>query len=268
MSETVPDLVRGHYRREGLADGVLHALEQSGVDITALTASDVAPIDQLHAGGAPATAYLLGQLALDQRTRLLDVGYGIGGPARLAAASHASPVLGIDLSPDFVDAARTLTDRVGLSSLVEHQVSSGESLAFEDATFDRAMMIHVGMNIPDKAAVFAEVRRVLRPDGVFGLYEQMRTADGDLPYPLPWAEDERSSFVETAETYGELLRTAGFTVAKVENRMAAQAGPGTGPSQLSPAAVFGPGFTERIGNNMAAARAGMLAPLVILARAA
>ena len=197
MSETVPDLVRGHYRRQGLADGVLHALEQSGVDMTSLTASDLAPIDQLHAGGAPATAHLLGQLALDPQTRLLDVGCGIGGPARLAAAGSSSPVVGVDLSPDFVEAARILTDRVGLTRLVEHQVSSGESLAFRDASFDRAMMIHVGMNIPDKAAVFAEVRRVLRPGGVFGLYEQMRTADGELPYPLPWSEDERCSFVET-----------------------------------------------------------------------
>ena len=268
MSETVPDLVRGHYRRQGLADAVLDALEQSGVDTASLTASDLAPIDQLHAGGAPATAYLLGQLGLDPHTRLLDVGCGIGGPARLAAASFSCPVVGIDLSPDFVEAARTLTDRVGLTPLVEHRVSSGESLAFEDATFDRAMLIHVGMNIPDKATVFAEVHRVLRPGGVFGLYEQMRTADGDLPYPLPWSEDERCSFVETPETYGELLRTAGFTVEKVENRMAAQAGPGAGPSQLSPATVFGPGFTERIGNNMAAARAGRLAPMVMLARAA
>ncbi len=268
MSETVADLVRGHYRRQGLADAVLHALEQSGVDTASLTASDLAPIDQLHAGGAPATAYLLAQLALDPRTRLLDVGCGIGGPARLAAASYSNPVVGIDLSPDFVDAARTLTDRAGLTPLVEHQVSSGEALAFEDATFDRAMMIHVGMNIPDKADVFAEVRRVLRPGGIFGLYEQMRTADGDPPYPLPWAEDERSSFVETPETYGELLRTAGFTVDKVENRLAAQTGPGAGPPQLSPATVFGPGFTERIGNNMAATRAGLLAPMVILARAA
>ena len=126
-------------------------------------------------------------------------------------------MVGIDLSPDFVDAARTLTDRVGLTPLVEHQVSSGESLAFEDATFDRAMMIHVGMNIPDKAAVFAEVRRVLRPGGVFGLYEQMRTADGEPPVPAALVRGRALLLRGDAETYGELLRTAGFTVEKVEN---------------------------------------------------
>ena len=73
-------------------------------------------------------------------------------------------------------------------------------------------MVHVGMNIPDKQAVFAEVHRVLAPGGRFALYEQMRTGDGDLPYPLPWAEDERSSFVETVDDYSAHLEAAGFTV--------------------------------------------------------
>ena len=91
-------------------------------------------------------------------------------------------------------------------------------------------MVHVGMNIPDKQAVFAEVHRVLAPGGRFAIYEQMRTADGDLPYPLPWAEDERSSFVETPEDYTRHLEAAGFTVEEVEDRTASTLGPPpTGP---------------------------------------
>ena len=89
------------------------------------------------------------------------------------------------------------------------------------------MMVHVGMNVPDKAALFAEVHRVLVPGGVFGLYEQVRAADGELTYPLPWAEDERSSFVETVEDYQRHLTAAGFSVAEVEDRTAAAAVPPT-----------------------------------------
>ena len=116
----------------------------------------------------------------------------------MAAATYRCPVVGIDLSPDFIRVGRQLTERVGLAGLVDLRVASGDRIDLADASLDRAMIIHVGMNIPDKPAVFAEVRRVLKPGAIFGVYEQMQVGDGEPTYPLPWAEDERSSFVETA----------------------------------------------------------------------
>lgn len=263
----VGDLVRGHYGGPGLEDAILTALREAGIDLHALTADQLAPVDQLHLGGAPATRHLLDQLALDPGSQLLDVGCGIGGPARSAAAVVGCRVLGVDLSPDFVDVARRLTARVGLSELVEHRVSAGEALDLEDGSCDAAMMIHVGMNIPDKAAVFAEVRRVLRVGGVFGLFEQMRTGTGPPTYPLPWAEDERSSFVATPEDYANSLEATGFAVESVENRTAALLVPSEGPHRLSPAAVFGPPFTQRLAHNLQAARAGLIQPVLMVARA-
>jgi MPBQ/MSBQ methyltransferase len=262
----VADLVRGHYGGDDLEGAILRALAGAGVDTDRLTVADLAPVDQLHAGFLPATAYLLEQLELGPTSRLLDVGCGIGGPARVAASTYGCATVGVDLAPDFIRTGQALTDRIGLAATVEHHVGSGEALEFGDGSFDRAMIIHVGMNIPDKQAVFAEVHRVLRPGGLFGVYEQMRVGDGEPTYPLPWAEDERSSFVESPETYGELLQRTGFTVESTENRTAAVARPPDG-QRLSPEAVFGPQFAERIGNNIAAARAGILAPVVILARA-
>jgi MPBQ/MSBQ methyltransferase len=260
------EVVRGHYSRRGLEETIDSALTEAGMDPQSVTASDLAPMDELHAGGVPATGYLLEQLQVDSQTRLLDVGCGIGGPARLAAATYQCSVVGIDLSPDFVGLGQRLTERVGLDNLVELVEGSGDRLAYEDASFDRAMMIHVGMNIPDKAAVFAEVRRVLRPDGLFGLFEQVSTGSGSPAFPLPWATDEQSSFVETAATYAELLANAGFAVERTEDRTAAVAAP-PAQARLSPAAVFGPGFAERVGNNIAAFRDRILAPIVIVARA-
>ena len=112
------------------------------------------------------------------------------------------------------------------------------------------MIIHVGMNIPDKPAVFAEVRRLLKPGGTFGLYEQMQVGEGVPNYPLPWAEDERSSFVEAPEAYALALESNGFVVEQTEDRRRATAGPPGPEPRLSPAAVFGPSFAERIGNNI------------------
>jgi len=263
----VSDLVTGHYSAiEDLASGILRALSGAGVDIDHLGPTDLFPVDQLHAGGAPASRHVLDRLGVEPGVRLLDVGCGIGGTARMAAVAGAS-VTGIDLTPEFVETARTLSNRVGLGDpRTEFVVTAGESMPIGDATFDAAVMVHVGMNIPDKTAVFAEVHRVLRPGGRFAVYEQMRTGDGDLPYPLPWAEDERSSFVETVADYRAHLEAAGFTVDDVEDRTPTTLGP---PPQgpVSNAVIFGPPFVHRIANNVAATKAGLLGAWLILARA-
>lgn len=262
------DRVRGHYSRHDLEQVVLDALRRAGIDVATLAVADLAGLDQLHAGSVAATEHLLDRLDLVAGTALLDVGSGVGGPARLAAARHGCRVVGIDLSPDFVALARALTERVGLTSEVTFDTGSATALPYDDGTFGRAMLNHVGMNIADKAAVFAEVHRVLEPGGLFAVYEQMRTGAGELTYPLPWADDEASSFVEPRERYASLLAEAGFTVEHDEDRAAAvgEAGPPP-PGALTPADLFGPAFAERIGNNLSAMFAGTLSPVLMVARA-
>jgi MPBQ/MSBQ methyltransferase len=260
----VRDLVRDHYGDVDVTV-VLDALAHHGADLAHLRPEDLFPVDQLHAGGADATRHVLERLGVGPGTRLLDVGCGVGGPSRIAAMAGAD-VTGVDLTPEFVLAARAFTDRVGLATKARFLTTAAESLPLEDGSFDAAMMVHVGMNVPDKRALFAEVHRVLEPGGLFAAYEQVATGTGTPTYPLPWAEDERSSFVETPEQYVEALTAAGFTDVEVEDRTAATTGPPpTGP--LNQASIFGPAFVERIGNNIAATRAGVLRAVLLLARA-
>jgi MPBQ/MSBQ methyltransferase len=261
----VRDLITTHYGAGDLADRVLRALAEHDVDIDSLGAADLFPVDQLHAGGAPAIKHLLDRLEVGPGSQLLDVGCGIGGTSRMAAMSGAE-VTGIDLTPEFVETAITLTERTGLGDRARFLTTPGESLPLDDATYDVAVMVHVGMNIPDKQAVFAEVHRVLEPGGRFGIYEQMRTGDGDLIYPLPWADDERSSFVESADDYIRHLEAAGFTVDDVEDRTASTMTPPP-PGPVTNAVIFGPEFVERIGNNVEATKAGLLGAVLVLARA-
>jgi MPBQ/MSBQ methyltransferase len=182
------------------------------------------------------------------------------------AAMTGATVTGIDLTPEFVETARLLSDRVGLGDRTEFRTTAGESMPLDDGSFDAAVMVHVGMNVPDKTAVFAEVHRVLRPGGRFALYEQVRTGEGELPYPLPWAQDDRSSFVETVADYRAALEAAGFEVQAEEDRTPATLGP---PPQgpVNNAVVFGPPFMHRIANNVAATKAGLLGAWLLLARA-
>lgn len=257
------DQVRRHYAGTDLAARILAA---AGAGAGPVTVDALSPYDQLHAGGAAATSALLDLLGLAPGVSLLDVGCGIGGPARLAAHRYACSVTGVDVSPDFVDAARELTGRTALAGLVTFALGDGDRLPCADASHDRAMLVHVGMNVPDKAALFAEVHRVVRPGGPFGLYEQMRVGAGDLPFPMPWAVDAGSSFVETPDAYTDALTAAGFDVLRVDDRRAALAAAG-GPGQDGLVVVFGQEFVTRISNNVAATRAGLLAPVVVLARA-
>ncbi len=265
---SVEDRVREHYRRDDLVEVVARALEEAGLDLDALKIDDLVGLDQLHAGFLGATEHLLGQLDVSPSVALLDVGSGAGGPARVAADRHGCRVTGIDLSSDLCAVARFLTERLHMTPMVEVETGSASDLPFDDASFDRAMMNHVGMNLADKATVFGEVRRVLVPDGLFAVYEQMRLGPGELEYPMPWADDESSSFVETREDYAEMLASAGFAVELDEDRTAANAAAGPpAAGGLTPAAVFGPGFAERIGNNVAAAMAGTLGAVLMVARA-
>jgi len=261
----VRDLVRSHYSGGNLAEAIAAALAAGGVDVEHLTPQDLFPVDQLHAGGKAAADRVLAQLAPGPATRLLDVGCGIGGPSRLAATYDAT-VTGVDLTPDFVAAAMELTERVSLADRVRFVTTNGDALPFEPGDFNAAVMIHVGMNVPDKTALFADVHRVLEPGARFALYEQMRSGPGELPYPMPWAEDERSSFVESPEEYAAHLAAAGFTIELTDDMTESTLGPPpTGP--LSPAVIFGQPFVTRIGNNVAATKGGLLGAVAIVARA-
>jgi hypothetical protein len=84
---------------------------------------------------------------------------------------------------------------------------------------------------------------------------------------LPWAEDERSSFLASSASYQGDLEAAGFVLEHSEPLTSAMAPSGGTRPRLSPAAVFGARFTERLGNNLAAARAGTVQPVLMVARA-
>jgi ubiquinone/menaquinone biosynthesis C-methylase UbiE len=177
--------IASHYTRERLKEKILQAVVETARDPGHLTAGDFAAVDEFHVGGLEATQQLATQMELRPGLRLLDVGSGIGGPARYFAAEHNCKVTGIDLTEEFVEVAKSLTQLVKLDRLAEFQQASAFDLPFEPETFDDAYMIHVGMNIADKAGLCREVRRVLKPGGLFAVFDIMRTGDGAIRYPVP-----------------------------------------------------------------------------------
>lgn len=267
--------VAGHYSRDRLADTILAAVVQAGKDPARLTAADLSTLDEFHLGGLRATQDLAAAMDVRAGMRLLDVGCGIGGPARYFATEHACKVAGIDVTEEFVRAAEELTRAVGMDHEAEFRHASAMELPFEAGTFDGAYLIHVGMNIADKAGVFREVRRVVKGGGSFAVFDVMRTADGPLRYPAPWAATEETSFIATPAEYRAALEAAGFRVTGERHRGAfaieqtersmERMRNGGAPAGIQ--VVLGERAPLMVRNILEMLREGVLAPVEMIARA-
>ncbi len=261
------DGVRDHYRATGLTERLKAALAALGPADRLLTPQDLAPLDQFHTRGLAATAELLELAGITAGLSVLDVGAGIGGPARFLAATRSCHVVGIDLSEPFVEAARYLTERTGLTGQVSFETGSALELPFADGRFDAVLLQHVAMNIGDRARLYGEVRRVLKPGGPFATYDVVRIG-GEPHYPLPWARTPETSFLLTAEATRAAIEPAGFrTVEWRDDTEAAKAlgaqlrssGPPPSPNL---GVVMGPDFAQlaaNLGRNLIEGRLGILA---------
>ena len=209
---TTPNAVETYYREQGLAERIFTALARQGQDTSSLTPEILAPYDEFHVGGMAATQRIAGRLGLTPSSRLLDIGCGAGGPARAVAAAYGCHVTGIDLTSDFITAGDRLSDACGMRSQVTLHHGSALELPFGAACFDRAMMLHVGMNIADKHTLMTEAARVLTADGLFCVYDVMRVGDGEITFPLPWASDASVSAVAAPETYIDAAVNAGLVL--------------------------------------------------------
>ena len=177
---------------------------------TELELDDIGPADQLHFGGRTATEALAQLADLRPGQRVLDVGSGLGGPARTLADAFGCDVTGLDLSPEFCHTASSITERLGLGDRVRFEQGSALAIPFPDRTFDVVWMQYAGMNIPSKEQLYAEVQRVLRPGGKYVLSELMGGSVQPMHFPVPWAPDESLSFVRPAQEIRGIARAAGL----------------------------------------------------------
>jgi ubiquinone/menaquinone biosynthesis C-methylase UbiE len=277
MAQQTEDRVARHYGQGDLERRILEALVASGKDPDHLAPEDLTPVDEFHTGGREATAAFAEQAGFTAGQHLLDIGCGIGGASRFFAVERGCRVTGIDLTEDYVRTAAALSRRVGLADRVSYRQASAVALPFGDATFDGAYMIHVGMNIEDKPALFAGVRRVVKPGGTFALFDIMRTADGELSYPVPWSTSRETSFVAGVDEYRRGLEAAGFTIAKERSRRdyairffteaAARAAAAGGPPPLGTHILMRDNAPQKIANAVAKIESGVIAPVELVCRA-
>jgi SAM-dependent methyltransferase len=205
--------VKQHYERDGLVARIDDALTSAGFKDKKLTLADISALDQFHSRGLEATIELAADLKVDADSKVLDIGSGLGGPARYFANKFGCIVEGIDLTQSFVDTANYLTERTGFSAQVSFTCGSALELPYEDNRFDVAITQHVAMNVENREQFYSEAFRVLKPGGQIGLYDVIAAADGgEVYFPVPWAEGQATSFLITAENLREVLKNQGFEI--------------------------------------------------------
>jgi ubiquinone/menaquinone biosynthesis C-methylase UbiE len=207
-----------HYTHGQLLDRILQGVEAIGKTPATVTVDELAPVDEFHIGGRQASEDFICQLELSADDHTLDIGCGIGGTSRFVASRFGCRVTGIDLTPEFVSTGQTLCDWVGLSGQIELYQGDASEMPFTDETFDAAFMLHVGMNIPNKAGLFAEVFRLIKPGAMFGIYDVMQTGNEPLTYPVPWSSVPGTSALASEDQYVEALEEAGFNIIRIRNR--------------------------------------------------
>ncbi|MEM9062734.1 MAG: class I SAM-dependent methyltransferase [Pseudomonadota bacterium] len=273
---TIEDRVSSHYTTDNLLDRIKQALVAAGVDPSQPTPSDLKPVDEFHTGGLEATEALLSQLDITSQTRVLDIGCGLGGTARLIADRYGASVTAFDLTSDYVTTARALTAMVGLEA--DFRTGSALDMPVEAASADLATMFHVGMNIEDKARLMAEAARVLAPGGTFALFDVMRVGEGELTFPFPWAEEAGFSFVDTPETYRNAASATGLALSQERERGAfaldffdrvfAVIQANGGPPPIGIHLLMRETAGQKIQNYVAAVKAGLIAPVEMIFRKA
>ena len=236
---------------------------------------------QQHYGSADIVARILAatqdhaaRLSPDTNAHLLDIGSGIGGPARYLAANFGCRVTGIDLTPSFVAAAQELTTRCGLADKVDFAQADAANLPFADAQFDHVTCFYFGMNLPYKVSALAQALRVLKPGGRL-IWTEMSAGTGTPIYPLPWAREPQASHVEPRDSLVAKCSDAGFMVDQVidetdlqlelaQKIRASGQHPSDGQNQAN-AVVLGADFAERRRNFIQSMGQGLIRSTLILA---
>jgi ubiquinone/menaquinone biosynthesis C-methylase UbiE len=202
--------INRHYGPADISARILESLRKAGKDMSALDRDDFTPFDEFHGGGRESTRDLAVFAGLESGMKLLDVGSGVGGPARTLTVEFGCRVTGIDLTEEFCRAAEMLTDLAGFQGQIDFRQGSALDLPFDDASFDVVWCQNVLMNVEDKGRAFEEVYRVLRPGGLFAFETVLAGSTTETLFPVFWAESPALSFLVGADEIRRVLGAIGF----------------------------------------------------------
>jgi len=204
------EAIKTQYGQSDLDKKILAVLVTEGLDTSKLIQEGFAPIEELHLRGSLATIELAREAGLNENMKVLDIGCGIGGPARTIASEFGCYVIGLDLSEEFCRAAKLINDKVGLCNKIEIRHGNALEMPFNTKEFDVVFMQHVLMNIEDKNSVFSHINRILRSKGRLALYTICAGPNSPVYFPVIWANNPDINFLLTVRELRQLISSNGF----------------------------------------------------------
>jgi SAM-dependent methyltransferase len=275
MSEQLESRVAAHYSNPDLLAKIVGGLEEAGANTSSPSIEDLAPVDEFHTAGRITTLQALEMMPITPGMHVLDAGSGIGGTARCLAREKGCKVIGVDLTADYVDVARALTEKTGLSEACRFEQGSVLDLPFEAGAFDATVSFHVAMNIEDRPRFYSELSRVLKPKAPLCLFDVMKGPTAGMHYPVPWAEVEANSFLKTPDETASLVEAAGFDLVEQKslrefaigffNEVFAKAATQPGPPPLGLHLLTGAKTPEKFENYAKGLDDKMIDPVIMVA---
>lgn len=229
--------VENHYLVNNLYDNILEKLKSIGVGVNKVKRTDLSRVDEFHVRGLEVSKELA-QNIISNNLKVLDVGCGLGGPARMLADEKNCMVTGLDLSQEFIDTAKALSKLVNLDSKTTFLKGDALDLPFENNSFDVVWTQHVQMNILEKKKFYSEIFRVLKTGGKFLYYDIFKSSDNDINYPMPWASREDLSHLINITELEIIFNSLGFNSFSKKNQT--NAGLNSIKQMLSNIKEFGP----------------------------
>jgi ubiquinone/menaquinone biosynthesis C-methylase UbiE len=208
---------KNHYEKPNILESILARLKEEEIDLDGLKREDLSGLDEFHLQGAKVSLDLAEKANIYPGQKVLDVGCGIGGPCRMLADEFGAEVVGVDLTKEYIRTARALSELVGLNEKTTFLEANATSLPFEDESFDLVWTQHAQMNIKDKTGFYQEIKRVLRPGGLFVYYDVFTTSGQNIHFPVPWAEQPQDSFLIRHEELGAHFPTKQYRINYMED---------------------------------------------------
>ena len=210
MTSDIDERISSHYGWTGLMDTIEREMRGKGIDPHQVTVAQLAPVDNYHWHRLAGTLALGRAAEITVADRVLDVGGGIGGPARQLAHRFGCHVTVVDLTAEYCAVGEQLTTWTGLTDRVTFVHANALEMPFPDGSFDVVWTQHASMNIPDKAGLYREVARVARPGGRFAFFDVLAGPNQPIHFPVPWATDPSFNFLTSPEKTRALITEAGF----------------------------------------------------------
>ncbi|MDH3695242.1 MAG: methyltransferase domain-containing protein [Gammaproteobacteria bacterium] len=190
---------------------VFNELQEMGLnDEDAIAVDQLTPFDQYHYEGTDAVDHAILSLGLNSKSHVLEVGAGIGGPARYLAANAGCKVTAMELQGDLNDVAASLTQRCQLGDKINHLQGDFLADTLPNNQYDAIVSWLVFLHIPEREKLFKRCLAATRSGGKLFIEDFSKRAEFSEQEKDELAKKVYCTYVPTAEEYSTQLEDAGF----------------------------------------------------------